>query len=160
MDSRKTKILLLGVGAATLLGLMAGGLATPDFAALEISKAAEPTPTAVRRNLGHGLAANWTSFTGEIPDYVIGTDWAAPGAAAAALQSEAAFAEDAPPALPPIIAPTVAAVRATAHASDASATEDKPPAPPPSLGGDILAGLDSYAPPSPPDPSFPRPPAS
>lgn len=127
MESRKTKILLLGVGVATLLGLMAGGLATPDFATLATTKAAEPTPTTTRRGLGHELAANWTSFTGEIPDYVIGTDWATPGAAA--------------------------------HASDLAATAETPPLPPPSLGGDILAGLDSYAPPTPPDPGVPNPPA-
>ncbi|MCI3135618.1 hypothetical protein, partial [Phenylobacterium aquaticum] len=87
MESRKTKILLLGVGAAALLGLMAGGLATPDFAALATTKDAEATPTTARRGLGHELAANWTSFTGEIPDYVIGTDWATPGAAAAACRT-------------------------------------------------------------------------
>jgi hypothetical protein len=157
MESRKTKILLLGVGAATLLGLMAGGLATPDFAALATTKDAEATPTTARRGLGHELAANWTSFTGEIPDYVIGTDWATPGAAAAALQDTPAEAE--PPAPTPVAPPPPAAVRATAHASDAAAMVEAPAPPPPSLGGDILAGMDSYAPPTPPDPGVPNPPA-
>jgi hypothetical protein len=158
MESRKTKILLLGVGVAALLGLMAGGLATPDFATLTTRKDAEPTPTTARRGLGHEMAANWTSFTGEIPDYVIGTDWATLGAAAAALQDIPAEAD--PPAQAAAAAPPPpAVVRAVAHASDAAATAEAPPPPPPSIGGDILAGMDSYAPPTPPDPGVPNPPA-
>lgn len=159
MESGKLKILLLGVGAATLLGLMAGGLATPDFATLATTKADEPSPTSARRGLGHELAANWTSFTGEIPDYVIGTDWATPGAAAAALQDSPAFAETDPPAPAHSGPPPPTVVRAAAHASDAAATADPSAPPPPSLGGDILAGMDSYAPPNPPDPGVPNPPA-
>ncbi|WP_304217218.1 hypothetical protein [Phenylobacterium aquaticum] len=159
MDSEKTKILLLGIGAAALLGLAAGGLVTPDFGALAIAQDAQPLPVRKPRGLGHALAANWTSFTGEIPDYVIGTDWATPGAAAAALQDEPAADEPAPRSTP-VHVPTLAQVRLEAHASDAIAQADLPAAPPPSMGGDILAGLDSYAPPTPPDPGLPHPPAN
>jgi nucleoside phosphorylase len=152
MDPERLKILFAGVAASAALGLLLGDLMTPDFVALAELQAAEPLPQipVPRRAqvMGQEIAAEWTSLTGDIPDYVIGTDWSQPAAVALAVAAqnppaprpEPASARDAPPAPSASAAQAMAQDQADLHAQPAY----------PSQGGDILAGLDPHgvAPPS------------
>lgn len=144
MDPERLKILFAGVAASAALGLLLGDLMTPDFLALAELQAAEPLPQipVPRRAqaVGHDLAAEWTSLTGDIPDYVIGTDWSQPAAVALAVAAQESSlperepAAETPPAPNPAAAQAAARDQADLHASPAY----------PSQGGDILAGLDAH----------------
>lgn len=150
MDPERLKLLFAGVAASAALGLLLGDLMTPDFVALAEAQAAEPLPEIPvprqARAVGKELAAEWTSWTGDIPDYVIGTDWTQPGAAALAADSEA---EQPPPPSPPEepTAQAPAPPPAPAAAAPVRTAEAEPhPAPAyPSMGGGVLAGLEPQA---------------
>lgn len=159
MDPERLKILFAGVAASAALGLLLGDLMTPDFVALAELQASEPLPQIPvpprARAMGHELAAEWTSLTGDIPDYVIGTDWTQPGAAALAFEADARdAAPDPEPAAKssPETAKSQAPVAQPDHAAAQAAARDQAElhtAPSyPSQGGGILAGLES--PPAPP----------
>lgn len=136
------KALFLGLSVATVMGLSAGGAMKPALTDFRGGPQALAPISGPRAQRVFNAAANWTSYGGDIPDYMIGTDWIAPdmSMAAAAMGPEPAppKPEDAAPA--PTIAPAVA-----------KADEPPPPTRYPSMGGDILAGMDSYEPPTPPE---------
>ena len=150
MDPERLKVLFAGVAASAALGLLLGDLMTPDFITLAEQQAAEPLPQIPgphRAQVMAGeIAAEWTSLTGDIPDYVIGTDWTQPGALALAVESQDTPPPEAAPATEPVAAPTPAAVQALAH--DQADLHAQPAYP--SQGGGILAGIEPRpaAPPS------------
>lgn len=141
------KALFLGLGVATVIGISAGQSLRPTLSDFE-GGAQMLAPAA-----GHRVqrvidgAASWTSYGNRIPDYVIGTDWIMPDMAAAE------FAEPPPP--PPEPKPEPQPI---AHTPPPYKEEPQPPPRYPSMGGDILAGMDSYAPPTPPENVAPTPP--
>lgn len=142
------RVLFLGMSVATVIGLSAGGAMKPvleDFVGgpqTQLAAAARRAAPAWRE------AGSWTSYNGDIPDYVIGTDWISANAAMAAAEPTPAPPEPEPQREPP--EPFAQHV----------ALEEAPPPPPryPSAAGDILAGMESYAPPTPPDDKPPIPP--
>lgn len=143
------KALFMGLSVATVMGLSAGGAMKPvttDFQGGPQSLA----PAAGRRaQRVVNDAASWTSYGGQFPDYVIGTDWIAPD------MSMAAAALDPEP-----DPPAPEAKKAEPVVVQVAAAREPPSAPTryPSTSGDILAGMDSYAPPTPPENVAPAPP--
>ncbi len=146
MDPERLKVLFAGVAASAALGLLLGDLMTPDFINLAQQQAAEPLPQipVPRRAqaMAGEIAAEWTSLTGDIPDYVIGTDWNQPGALALAVESQDAPAPETqaepPPTPEPSLAPTPVAAQALAR--DQADLHAQPAYP--SQGGGILAGIE------------------
>ncbi len=144
------KALFLGLSVATVMGLSAGGAMKP------VTSDFQGGPQSLAPRAGHraervfNAATSWTSYGGHVPDYVIGTDWIAPDMSMAA----AALDPEPEPAAPEAASPVAVVVQAVAE------TEEPPRAPPhnPSVEGDILAGMDSYAPPTPPENVAPAPP--
>lgn len=146
------KALFLGLSVATVMGLSAGGAMKPVTSDFQGGPQSLAPPSGHRAERVFNSATSWTSYGGHVPDYVIGTDWIAPdmSLAAAALDPEP---EPEPPE-PETASPAPVVVQAVAQA------EEPPRAPPhnPSIEGDILAGMDSYAPPTPPENLAPAPP--
>lgn len=142
------KALFLGLGVATMIGLSAGQTMKPVLSDFEGGAQMLGPASGHRVQRVIDGAANWTSYGDKIPDYVIGTDWILPDMAAAE------YAEPPPPPPPP---EPKAEPQPIAHATVAYQEEPQPPPRYPSEGGDILAGMDSYAPPTPPE-NVARPP--
>ena len=142
MDPERLKVLFAGVAASAALGLLLGDLMTPDFITLAEQQATEPLPQipVPRRAqaMAGEIAAEWTSLTGDIPDYVIGTDWTQPGALALAPEPQDTPTPEPPPAPEPAAAPSPAAAQALAR--DQADLKTQPAFP--SQGGGILAGLE------------------
>lgn len=146
MDPERLKVLFAGVAASAALGLLLGDLMTPDFITLAEQQATEPLPQIPvphrAQAMAGEIAAEWTSLTGDIPDYVIGTDWTQPDALALAVESqdtpppethaEPALAAEPAAALTPAATQAMARDQADLHAQPAY----------PSQGGGILAGVE------------------
>jgi hypothetical protein len=147
MWDMKMKALFLGLGVATVIGISAGQSMKPALSDFEggAQMLAPASGHRVQRIIDG--AASWTSYGNQIPDYVIGTDWILPDMAATE------YAE--PPPQPP---EPKAEPQPIARTEVASREEPQPPTRYPSEGGDILAGMDSYAPPTPPENTAPSPP--
>mgnify|MGYP001627500491 CR=1 FL=1 len=141
------KTLFAGVGVAAVSGLLLGGAMQPDLRGDE-------------RPEGPQIFAGWSGarstgpfddgltlayYEGQIPDYVVGTDWKQtiawqePPEIVEAQADHSAF--DEPEAAP----------EAEAYAADAS-WQEPPPEPPayPSLSGGVAYGVDLPPPPPPP----------
>jgi hypothetical protein len=145
----KMKALFLGLSVATIMGLSAGGALKPVTSDFQGGPQSLSPPSGHRTQRVFNEAASWTSYAGAVPDYVIGADWIAPDMSMAAAALDPEPDPPAPEATKP--APVVVQVAKT----------EEPPAPPthyPSTDGDILAGMDSYAPPTPPENAGPIPP--
>lgn len=129
MWDSKRKALFLGMGVATVIALSVGGALSPAVGAMsENVRLPSPTDLGVPP-VALAEAADWASAGPGIPDYVI--------------------AQDLTPEAPPAAAPTPPAHEPVAP--PAPAAEHRPPTLDyPSLGAGIRAGMDSYAPPSPP----------
>lgn len=148
----KMKALFLGLSVATVAGLSAGGAMKPVLSDFEGGPQFASPLSPRRAPPTWAETASWTSYGANIPDYVIGTDWVSPevAMAVAAQDPEPEPAESPPPPPPPPPEPKPAP------------QAESPPEPHlsyPSVGGDILAGMDSYAPPTPPSDAPPEPPA-
>lgn len=142
------KALFLGMSVATVMGLWAGGAMKPLSDAFEGgAQIMTPPPPARHVPQPWADAATWTSYGANIPDYVIGTDWIEPQLALAS----AAEAQEAEP--PPAPQVKAAPPLPPPQLEERPAPEQRYP----SLGGDILAGMDSYAPPTPPQDTPPEP---
>lgn len=147
----KMKALFLGLSVATVVGLSAGGAMKPVLSDFEGGPRFASPLSARRPAPAWAETATWTSYGADIPDYVIGTDWTSPEVAMAAAAAEEPEAAEPPPPPPP-----------PSPEAEPEPEAEAPPAPHlsyPSLGGDILAGMDSYAPPTPPANTSPEPPA-
>ncbi|HEX5379374.1 MAG TPA: hypothetical protein VFW47_12405 [Phenylobacterium sp.] len=135
------RALFLGTSVATVIGLSAGGAMKPVASDFQTGPRSL-TPASVRRATSDwSEAVNWTKYGADLPDYVIGADWVTAEIPMIEMESEP-VAEAAPPPPPP---PPPEPPR--------QMIEDDRQAPAlsyPSVGGDILAGMDSYAPPTPP----------
>ena len=145
----KMKALFLGLSVATVMGLSAGGAMKPVLADFQGGPQSLLPVSGHRAERIFNETASWTSYGGHIPDYVIGTDWIAPDMSMATA------------ALDPEPDPPVPEAKAPAPAAPHVARVEEPPPEPthyPSTGGDILAGMDSYAPPTPPENLAPTPP--
>jgi hypothetical protein len=145
----KMKALFLGLSVATVMGLSAGGALKPVTADFQGGPQSLSPVSGHRAQRVFNEAASWTSYAGNVPDYVIGTDWIAPD------MSMAAAALDPEPERPTPESKTSEPVVVQI------AKVEEPPAEPthyPSTGGDILAGMDNYAPPTPPENAGPAPP--
>jgi len=144
------KALFLGLSVATVMGLSAGGAMKPVTTDFQGGPQSLAPAGGHRAQRVFDAATSWTSYGGHIPDYVIGTDWIAPDMSMAA----AALDPEPDPPAPDAASPPAVVIQAVAQA------EEPPRAPPhhPSIDGDILAGMDSYAPPTPPENLAPAPP--
>jgi hypothetical protein len=145
----KMKALFMGLGVATVMGLSAGGAMKPAISDFQDGPQSLAPVSGHRAQRVFDEAVSWTSYGGSVPDYVIGTDWIAPDMSMAA----AALDPEPEPAAPEAKKPEPVVVEV--------ADVEEPPAPPthyPSASGDILAGMDSYAPPTPPENVAPTPP--
>lgn len=141
-----------GMAIATVAGLVIGGASKPDIREMTDLDGPQLLSGQSGERLGPGFrqTASWTSYGGQVPDYVIGTDWIQ-----SAYPVEVAQAEPEPEPTP--VAKEDAPVRWT------PAKYESEPAPPPSypsMGGDILAGLETARPPPAPQetPDEPTPP--
>ncbi len=124
-----------GMAIATVAGLVIGGVSKPDireFTELEGPQLLSGT-SGVRLDPGIRQNATWTSYGGQVPDYVIGTDWTQP-----AYPVEMAEAEPEPEPQPARVVDEGPPVRM----APVKYVSEVAPAPSyPSMGGDILAGL-------------------
>ena len=131
-----------GVAIAAVAGLVLGGASKPNLR--EGSHLDGPQllsgVSGERSVPGFNQNASWTGYGGQIPDYVIGTDWTQP-----AYPAEFASAEPDPEPEPARVA-----YEAPVRPAVAPRYETAPAPPPtyPSLGGDILAGLQAAEPPT------------
>ena len=130
-----------GMAFATVAGLILGGVSKPNIREMTDLEGPQLLSGQAGERLGPGFrqTASWTSYNGQVPDYVIGTDWTQPAPV------EMAKAEPEPePA-------RVAHEDAPVHWIPAKyESEPAPPPSYPSMGGDILAGLaTAHAPPAP-----------
>ncbi len=140
MWDSKRKALFLGMGVATVIALSVGGALSPAVGAMsENVRLPSPTDLGVSP-VALAEAADWASAGPGIPDYVIAQDAAA----------DAPLAPAPPPPPPPKHEPAPP----TAH----TAERQPPKLDYPSLGAGLRAGMDSYAPPTPPSDEPPRPP--
>jgi hypothetical protein len=142
------KALFLGLSVATVMGLLAGGAMKPVTTDFQGGPQSLAPVSGHRAQRVFDETASWTSYGGDIPDYVIGADWIAPDMSAAA-------------ALDPEPEPPAPAAKKPERIVVEIAQVEEPPAPPPnypSTGGDILAGMGSYSPPVPPQNVAPAPP--
>jgi hypothetical protein len=145
----KMKALFLGLSVATVMGLSAGGALKPVTTDFQGGPQSLSPLSAHRAQRVFDETASWTGYGGRIPDYVIGTDWIVPDMSLAAA------------ALNPEPEPPAPAAKTPERVVVEIAEVEEPPAPPtryPSTGGDILAGMSSYAPPTPPQNVAPAPP--
>jgi hypothetical protein len=128
---------IYGMAIATVAGLILGGVSKPDIREMSDLDGPQLVAGQAGERLGPGSAqtASWTSYGGQVPDYVIGTDWILPDQPVEMAQIEpepepepARIVHDAPPVR---LAP--------------AKYESEPAAPPsyPSMGGDILAGIET-----------------
>lgn len=143
------KALFLGLSVATVMGLSAGGAMKPVTTDFQGGPQSLAPVSGHRARRAIDETTSWTSYGGNIPDYVIGTDWIAPDMSMAA----AALDPEPEPSAPDAKTPERVVVEV--------GKVEEPPAPPthyPSTGGDILAGMDNYAPPTPPQNVAPAPP--
>lgn len=130
-----------GVAIATVAGLILGGAAKPDLREMTDLDGPQLVAGQSGERLGPGFqqTASWTGYGGQVPDYVIGADWIQPDQPVEMAQAEpepepARIVYEAPPV-------RLAPVK----------YESEPAAPPsyPSMGGDILAGMETaHAPPA------------
>ncbi|MDO8799867.1 hypothetical protein [Phenylobacterium sp.] len=131
-----------GMAIATVAGLILGGAAKPDLRVMTDLDGPQLLAGQSGERLGPGFqqTASWTSYGGQVPDYVIGTDWTQPDHPV-----EMAQAEPQPEPEPERVSYADPPVRL------APVKYESEPAPPPSypsMGGDILAGLQAaHAPP-------------
>lgn len=132
---------IYGMAIATVAGLILGGVSKPDIREMTDLDGPQLVAGQGGERLGPGSVqtASWTSYGGQVPDYVIGTDWTQPDQPV-----EMALAEPEPePARIVYEAPPVRLAPVK--------YESEPAAPPsyPSMGGDILAGISTaHAPPA------------
>ncbi|CAN5478311.1 hypothetical protein BH10PSE5_BH10PSE5_16510 [soil metagenome] len=133
-----------GMAIATVAGLILGGASKPDIREMTDLDGPQLLSGQSGERLGPGFrqTASWTGYNGQVPDYVIGTDWTRPAPV------EMARAEPEPE--------PARAVHEDAPVRWTPAKYESEPAPPPSypsMGGDILAGLETaHAPPTPQEP--------
>lgn len=150
---RDLRHVFFGMAIATVAGLALGGGFKPtlrettdlDGPQMLAGVSGERAPPGLRQT------ASWTGYAGAVPDYVVGTDWTQPD-----YPVEMARAEPEPELAP--------RVHEDAPARVAPVRYEFEPAPPPSypsMGGDILAGLETaHAPAAPeeaPDEATPPP---
>ena len=133
-----------GMAIATVAGLVIGGASKPDIREMTDLDGPQLLSGQSGQRLGPGFnqTASWTSYNGNVPDYVIGTDWTQP-----AYPVEMAQADPEPePAAMVYEAPPVRAAPVKYQ------SEPAPPPSYPSMGGDILSGIETaHASPPPED---------
>ncbi|HEX2560124.1 hypothetical protein [Phenylobacterium sp.] len=142
-------MLYQGIAAASVVGLLMGGALKPSLR--EIAGPDGPqmlSGVSGKRVYRDGYGeADFTSWTGQPPDYVVGTDWLRPPVypdASAYEPPSYNYDDYAYEELPP--------VDYAAPAPYELADLEPPPPPPrmPSLDGDVLAGVGIPPPPEPP----------
>jgi hypothetical protein len=145
-EATQVRRLLIGAGVAAALGLTAGGVLRPNLTLQggSIEMEALPRPQAVE-------TAEAASYSGPVPDYVLGSDWAPRNDAAIGR----ALAE-ASKAAPPTDQPAADSYERAEFDADA---REPAPAPSPSQRRDILASSHAAEPPAAADDdSAPAPP--
>lgn len=140
---RDLRHVFFGMAIATLAGLAIGGASKPDIR--EMTDLDGPQLVAgqsgQRLDPGFSQAANFTSHGGQVPDYVIGTDWVQPDHPVEMAQAE--------PELEPQPARVIHEEPPVRLAPAKYESEPVPPPSYPSMGGDILAGLQTALTPPP-----------
>ena len=134
-----------GMAIATVAGLVIGGVSKPDIREMTDLDGPQLLSGTSGERLGPGIRQNasWTSYGGQVPDYVIGTDWTQP-----AYPVEMARAEPEPEPEPARVVDEGPPVRM----APVKYVSEVAPAPSyPSMGGDILAGLQATDPSPPPE---------
>ena len=141
------KTLFAGVGVAAVSGLLLGGAMQPDLRGDERPEGPQIFAgwSGVRSTGPFDDGLTLTYYEGQIPDYVVGTDWKQ----TIAWQESPEIAEA--PADYSAFDEPEAAAEASAYAADAS-WQEPPPEPPayPSLSGGVAYGVDLPPPPPPP----------
>lgn len=124
-----------GVAIATVAGLILGGVSKPDIREMSDLDGPQLVSGQAGQRLGPGSqqTASWTSYGGQVPDYVIGTDWAHPDHPVEMAQAE--------PEVEPEPARVIHEDPPVRLAPAKYEPEPLPPPSYPSMGGDILAGL-------------------
>ncbi|WP_340644130.1 hypothetical protein [Phenylobacterium sp.] len=144
---RDLRHVFFGMAIATVAGLSIGAASKPEIREMTDLDGPQLLAGHAGERLGPGLrqTASWTSYSGQVPDYVIGTDWTQP-----AHPVEMAEADLEPEPEPARVAYQQPPVRL------APAKYESEPVPPlsyPSMGGDILAGLTATMTPAAPETS-------
>ncbi len=138
---RDLRHVFFGMAIATLAGLAMGGASKPDIREMTDLDGPQLVAGQGGERLGPGFSqtASWTGYGGQVPDYVIGTDW---------IQSDHPVEmAEADPEFEPEPARVVHEERPIRLAPAKYESESAPPSYP-SMGGDILAGLQAaHAPP-------------
>ena len=143
--NRDLKSLFTGSAMAVVAGLLAGGLMYPELRGPgDLGGPQLQAGVAGPRNAVYGGSANWASYNGEVPEYVIGTDWLRPPEYA-----EGSGEDEAPPEEETVV--YAADVGDTTEVAAQNWVEADPqPVSFPSTGGGVPYGADLPRPPAPP----------
>jgi hypothetical protein len=140
------KSIFSGSAMAVAAGLMAGGLMYPELIGPgDVGGPQLQAGSSGARTAYYGGSANWAPYSGEVPDYVIGTDWRKPTEYA-----DYNGDEEIPPEEETVVY-TAAAVGETTEVT--ARTWEEPASEPvsfPSTAGGVPYGADLPRPPPPP----------
>jgi hypothetical protein len=80
LRERDLRQLFVGAPAVVIAGLIAGGFAHPQLRGPDElgGPQLQAGVAGARSERTYDLAAGWASYSGQVPDYVIGTDWLKP----------------------------------------------------------------------------------
>ena len=130
-----------GMAIATVAGLAIGGVSKPDIREMTDLDGPQLLSGTSGERLAPGIRQNasWTSYGGQVPDYVIGTDWIQPAYPVEMAPAHPEPGADPEPARMVNEAPPVR-LAPVKYVSEAAAAPWYP-----SMGGDILAGVQAAA---------------
>lgn len=78
MLNRDLRTLYAGMAAVAAVGLIGGAYMHPTLKPLEGGPQIQAGVAGERVDHAYDYAASWTSYQGQVPEYVIGTDWLKP----------------------------------------------------------------------------------